>query len=179
MTYLPSMPNGSLIDMIMKYPQYSAPLHRFLEAALREPNGMLDPAQRELVFAYVSGLNGCKFCHAAHRGVAEALGVEPGTIDRYLGDPSLGGCDPKLKPILEFAAALTLDLPAVTRGHFDAMSAVGWDEDTMVNVTMICAAANFFNRWVEGCGVKADPKTVAMGIKALVKDGYGPLAAMG
>lgn len=172
MTYLPSLPNGSLIDMIIKYPQYSGPLHQFLEAALRTPNGQLNPAQRETIFAYVSGLNGCEFCCASHTGVAEALGAPKGLISDLLSDIPVPHAESTLRPIFNYVKKLTLVPASIEKADVDAMITAGWTEDTVMNATMICCAANFFNRWVEGGGVTADAKMVNAGIKMLVENGY-------
>ncbi|MEQ8166516.1 MAG: carboxymuconolactone decarboxylase family protein [Alphaproteobacteria bacterium] len=172
MTYFPSMPDASLIHFMRRYPQYAEPLHHFVEAALRAPNGELSPAEREMIFAYVSGLNGCQFCHAAHTGVAEEMGYPKGEISNLLEDSGLAGASAKMRPILEYAAKLTEDPTSVGKGDIQAVLDAGWSEDTMMNVVMICGAANLFNRWIEGCGVKANPQHVNAGIKALAQGGY-------
>lgn len=45
-------------------------------------------AERELIAAYVSGLNRCRYCHGVHTATAELLGVEEGTL-RHLIDALL------------------------------------------------------------------------------------------
>lgn len=172
MTYFPSLPGGSLIHFIMKYPQYSKPLHEFLEATLRASNGELTPAERETIFAYVSGVNGCRFCADVHTGVAEGLGFAEGAIHDFLEDRSFSSASAKMRPILAYVTKLTEDPASVGKEDVQAILDAGWSEDTVMNIVMVCCAANFFNRWVEGCGVEPEPNMVKAGIKALVEGGY-------
>ncbi|MCP5087394.1 MAG: hypothetical protein GY952_11390 [Rhodobacteraceae bacterium] len=61
----------------------------------------LSIAERELIAAYVSGLNACSFCHGAHSVHAKAHGVDVETIEALVDDPGTAPVSPKLKPILE------------------------------------------------------------------------------
>ena len=44
--------------------------------------------QRELIAAYVSGLNACTYCHGTHLAVAAACGVAPEVIKALLIKPA-------------------------------------------------------------------------------------------
>ena len=65
--------------------------------------------QRELIAAYVSGLNACTYCHGTHLGVAEACGVAPdvdhGIARRHRDWRHLSR---GMQPILHYARKLTL-----------------------------------------------------------------------
>ena len=56
--------------LMMRFPSKGALLNQLGDALLRGPSE-LSPAQRELLFAYVSGLNSCDYCHHTHTHVAE------------------------------------------------------------------------------------------------------------
>ena len=59
MTYLPSLPDDAvLLDVFRAYPATSRPLLEYHQALLRGPSP-LTVAERELIAAYVSGLNAC------------------------------------------------------------------------------------------------------------------------
>jgi AhpD family alkylhydroperoxidase len=45
------------------------------EAALRNPSGLV-PGDKELIAAYVSGLNACQYCYGVHSETARAFGHE-------------------------------------------------------------------------------------------------------
>jgi alkylhydroperoxidase family enzyme len=61
MTYLPSLPGDAvLLDVFRAYPGTSRPLLEYHQALLRGPSP-LTVAERELIAAYVSGLNACRY----------------------------------------------------------------------------------------------------------------------
>ena len=75
MPFLPSLRAGaSLLDVFKTFPETSKPLIEFHEALLRGPSPFT-AAERELIAAYVSGLNRCRYCHGVHTATAERLGV--------------------------------------------------------------------------------------------------------
>jgi hypothetical protein len=58
MSYLPSLPHdATLLAVLRAYPASAGPLLDYHEAVLRGPSP-LSVAERELIAAYVSGLNG-------------------------------------------------------------------------------------------------------------------------
>ena len=107
MAYLPSLPDhASLLDVFRMFPETSEPLLSFHEVLLRGPSPFTE-AERELIAAYVSGLNGCRYCHGVHAATAERLGVAPGTITGLLkGDKST--IPHKMVPVLDFAKKLNV-----------------------------------------------------------------------
>jgi AhpD family alkylhydroperoxidase len=80
MAYLPTLPEkATLLDIFRMFPQTNRPLLEFHEVLLRGPSPFTE-AERELIAAYVSGLNGCRYCHGVHTETAERLGVPQGAI---------------------------------------------------------------------------------------------------
>ena len=74
MPFLPSLPKGaSLLDLYKAFPEMSIPLIQFHEALLRRPSPFTE-GERELIAAYVSGLN-CRYCHGVYSATAELLGI--------------------------------------------------------------------------------------------------------
>ena len=151
---LPEVPN--LSDVFAAHPQTIGPLTALLDTIMRDPSP-LSVSERELIAAYVSGLNACRYCHGSHTGFAEALGVEPGLIDALLQDPETAQVDARLKPLLAYAKVLTETPSRLTGDHAEAVRAAGWDEAALFSLVSVCAVFNMMNRIVEGtgCGVKA------------------------
>jgi len=178
MAYLRSLrANASLIDVFTAYPETSTPLIEFHEALLRGP-GPFSPAERELIAAYVSGLNGCHYCHGVHTATAERMGVEPGLLPRVVGDEGLVGVAPNLQPVLALARKLTLLPASVTQADADAVLAVGWDDAALYYTVAVTALFNFMNRLVEGLGIRLDPAYVGPASQRLAEHGYLPLLDM-
>lgn len=50
------------------------------------------------------------------------------------------------------------DVPAtVCRADVEALHAVGWSDEAIYDAVTVCAAFNFFNRWIDGTGVPDVP----------------------
>jgi uncharacterized peroxidase-related enzyme len=177
MPYLRSLRAGaSLIDVFKAFPQTSAPLIEFHEVLLRGPSPFT-ATERELIAAYVSGLNSCEYCHGAHTATAERMGVEVGLVPRIVRD-DLAGVSPKLRPVLALARKLTLSPDAVTKADADALSAAGWDDSALYYAVAVTALFNFMNRLVEGLGIELEPSYMAPASQRLAERGYLPLLEM-
>ena len=72
MAYLPSLPGDAvLLDVFRAYPDTARPLLDYHQALLRGPSP-LSVAERELIAAFVSGLNACGYCHGVHTAAARS-----------------------------------------------------------------------------------------------------------
>ena len=104
MPFLKSLPeDGVLLDVFKIFPATALPLIQYHEALMRGPSSF-SVAERELIAAYVSGLNNCGYCHGVHTATAEAFGVESHVIRQLVDDDDLDGAplDDRLKPILRY-----------------------------------------------------------------------------
>ena len=86
MPQLRSLPAQPVMrDIYRAYPATCKPLGEFTEAAMRGPSPFTQ-GQRELIAAYVSGLNACAYCHNTHVAVAAACGVSADLVKALLAD---------------------------------------------------------------------------------------------
>src|SRR5262249_22458765 len=76
------------------------------EAIMRGPSP-LTPGERELIAAYVSGLNECRYCHGVHAEAAKAFGLPAPTFDRVFDDLETAGFGDRFRPILHYVRKLT------------------------------------------------------------------------
>ena len=103
MPFLPSLPKGaSLLDLFKAFPDTSIPLIQFHEALLRRPSPFTE-GERELIAAYVSGLNHCRYCHGVHSATAELLGIKRELVDSRI-DIDGADVDLKMRPVLRYDA---------------------------------------------------------------------------
>ncbi len=175
MTFLPSMRKGaSLLDLFKAFPETNEPLIQFHEVLLRGPSPFTE-GERELIAAYVSGLNHCRYCHGVHIATADLLGAPKNTILSALDDIDASPVDPKMKPVLRYARTLTLQPSGATQADADAIFAAGWDETALYHTVAVTALFNFMNRLVEGMGIELDPAYVKPASERLAKGGYLPL----
>jgi uncharacterized peroxidase-related enzyme len=154
----PSLPDQpQLHDVFKRFPHTAPPLLDYHDRLLRDPSP-LTVAERELIAAYVSGLNACNFCHGAHVLAAQAHGMDPDLIEALLADPATAPVDEKLKPILAYVRKLTLTPARIIEADAEMVYAAGWDEQALFDAVSVCALFNMMNRIVEGSGVKVDPR---------------------
>lgn len=157
MPIFPSLPDDpDLAAVFRRFPHAVRPLLAVHDRILRDPSP-LTVGERELIAAYVSGLNACGYRHGAHRVAAEVFDVDDGVFDALMADPETSPVAPRLKPVLAYVRKLTLTPAQVTAGDAAAVYAAGWSEQALFDAISVCALFNFMNRIMEGCGVRRDP----------------------
>jgi uncharacterized peroxidase-related enzyme len=177
MPFLPSLPkSASLLNLFKAFPETSVPLIQFHEALLRGPSPFTE-GERELIAAYVSGLNHCRYCHGVHSATAELMGITHELVDSKI-DIDAAAVDPKLRPVLRYARKLTQQPSSLTQADADAIFVVGWQEAALYYTVAVTALFNFMNRLVEGMGIELDPSYVKPASERLAKRGYLPLIDM-
>jgi uncharacterized peroxidase-related enzyme len=165
-------------DLYRAQPATCRPLGELTEAAMRGPSPFTQ-GERELIAAYVSGLNACVYCHGTHLGVAEACGVAPGLVEALLHDIETAPVDPRMKPVLRYARKLTLTPARVTDADASAIYDAGWDDGALYSTVLVAALFNFYNRLVDGVGLKLREDYVPEATKRLSSKGYDVFAQMG
>ena len=156
MPSLSSLPDGArLLDVFRRYPETTRPLIEYHEVLLRGPSP-LSVGERELIAAYVSGLNACCYCHGIHARTAEAFGIEEGALEALVEDvEAAAGIASKMRPLLHYVKKLTETPAKMTERDAEPVYAAGWDETALFHAVSICALFNFMNRLVEGMGVES------------------------
>lgn len=178
MSFLKSLPpSAALMDVFRAYPDSAKPLLAFHEALLRSES-TFSVAERELIAAFVSGLNACAYCHGIHTATAEAFGVEEGLLTELLKDVDASSVDEKMKPVLRYVQKLTLTPSRMTPADADAMYAVGWDDRALYDAVTVCGLFNLMNRMVEGLGIVPEEGYHAKSGARLKEIGYAGLASM-
>jgi uncharacterized peroxidase-related enzyme len=161
-------------------PQTAKPLNELAEVLLRAPHS-LPAAERELVAAYVSGLNQCEFCCSSHSAfsVAQyaAADVDDGAsiVARVRADLDTAPVSAKLKALLRVAAAVQRSGQAVTPDLIEAARNEGATDVELHDTVLIAAAFCMFNRYVDGMGTYAptDAEAYVPSAKRIVEEGYG------
>jgi uncharacterized peroxidase-related enzyme len=174
-SYLSSLPDDAvLMDVFRLYPETSRPLLDYHEIVMRGP-APFSVAERELIAAYVSGVNSCDYCHGVHTEAAEMCGIERGVVHAALVDLDAARVTDEMRPVLRYVDKLTRTPAAVTRADAEEVLAAGWDERALHYAVMVCALFNFMNRMVEGHGISAGPEYFAESGARLERMGYAGL----
>ncbi|MEU6077285.1 carboxymuconolactone decarboxylase family protein [Micromonospora sp. NPDC047074] len=157
-------------------PETAKPLGELAEVLLRAPHPTLTPGERELIAAYVSGLNDCNFCCASHSAFAAAqLPAGMRLVDQVRTDLAAAEVSEKLRALLDIAGAVqrsgrevTADLVKVARG-------AGATDLEIHDTVLIAAAFCMFNRYVDGLGTlpPEDPAVYGKAAERIVRYGYG------
>lgn len=146
----------ALDKVFRRFPHTVIPLLEYHDRLLRD-RSPLTVAERELIAAYVSGINSCTFCHGAHVVAARAYGIDPDVFEGLMADLETSAVDDKLKPLLAYVGKLTRTPAMMTQADADRVYAAGWEEQALFEAVSVCALFNFMNRIVEGSGIKSNP----------------------
>lgn len=141
-----------MVEVFRKFNDGLMPLCEYHDVILRG-DSPLSVAERELIAAYVSGLNACDFCLGAHQEIAESHGVDGALLETLVADPDSSGVDRKLLPILAYVKKLTLTPSRITSSDADAVYEAGWSENALFHAVAVCSLFNFMNRMVDGTGI--------------------------
>ena len=96
MSYLRSLPDGAaLLQVFQTYPDTARPLLDYHELVMRGPSPF-SPGERELIAAYVSGVNACAYCHGVHAATAAEFGVPAEVLTAALADLDTAPVDERL-----------------------------------------------------------------------------------
>jgi uncharacterized peroxidase-related enzyme len=138
---------------------------QLLQNLMRDSDSKLSIGQRELIAAYVSGLNSCDYCYLPHSDVAKSFGIESGLVEELLQDIENAEIEEQFKPLLKFVKKITLTPEKMIQSDADAVFDAGWDEKSLFDSIMICCMFNFINRFVDGIGLGTEFEEYAEFVK--------------
>jgi uncharacterized peroxidase-related enzyme len=160
---------------LLRYrPETARPLSELTEVLLRGP-GTLTRGERELIAAYVSALNDCRYCSSSHSACAAAqLPGGMALVEQVRAGPASAPVSAKLQALLTIASAVAHSGHAVTAEHVADARAAGATDVEIHDTVLIAAAFCMFNRYVDGLATIApeDPALYAAGAQRLIKHGY-------
>jgi uncharacterized peroxidase-related enzyme len=183
MSFLKSLPaDAGLLEIFRAFPEAARPLLEYQEVLLRGESPV-SPAERELIAAYISGLNNCNYCRAVHSQTSAALGIPADAIAnifsapgfeqvRHGTNPSDWRIDVRMRPVLTFVRKLTLSPGEITASDVDAIFAAGWNDRALHDAVAIYGLFNLMNRLVNGLGVEASDAYMRLAAQRLAKHGY-------
>ena len=129
MALLRSLPeNATLSDLRRTYADLLEKLRPYGHRLMRGPSP-LTPGEREIIAAFVSGVNSCRYCHGAHSLVARAFGVDEAVLAASLDNTDVAPIDARLKPILRYVRKLTETPSRMTAAEAAAVYDAGWNDE--------------------------------------------------
>ncbi|MCG8357793.1 MAG: peroxidase-related enzyme [Kiloniellales bacterium] len=163
-----------VVDVFLRDPERYAPLLQFIESVM-EAESSLTKAEREMIAAHVSKLNGCDFCLGAHKWTLAAMDIEPRVIEAVEAGPEDAEVDERMRPVLRFAGKLTQTPERIGQGDIEALRAAGWSDQAIEDTINVVALFNYVNRLVDAFGIKGSESYFKQIGASLAKQGYGPL----
>jgi len=128
------------------------PLLELSQILLRGPSP-LTPGERELIAAFVSAGNRCRFCTTAHTQTAALLmdGGAPLVRD-VCADFEAADLPPKMKALLAIAEKVRADARSVTPADIERARRAGAGDADIHDTVLITGLFCLFNRYVDGLG---------------------------
>lgn len=168
MTYFDSLKGATEItDVFSERPNKYMVALTLAQEILRETS-YLPSVDRELIAAYTSYLNGCEYCYGSHKEFAKSLGADSKDLSIFGGSVETH----RLASIFKYVERLTKNPSSVSQKDKDAVIESGFSEEELKDAIAVCAAFNFYNRIVEGHGIKANEKSYAISAEMINKFGY-------
>ena len=167
-----------ILGLLRYRPETGRPLSELAEVLLRGPSS-LARGERELIAAYVSSLNECRYCTSSHSASAAAQlpgGMEE--VEQVRADAATAPVPAKLRTLLAIAASVQRSGRDVTEAQVAAARAEGATDLEIHDTVLIAAAFCMMNRYVDGLAATApdDPGLYAAGAQRLISQGYLPLS---
>lgn len=149
-------------------------LYKLADVLLRGESP-LPPSERELIAAFVSSLNECKFCAQSHAAASRALMEKDQTItDSILQDYKTAPVSDKLKALLAIAEKVQKNGKLVTEKQIKTARKQGASDREIHDTVLITAAFSMFNRYVDGLATPTpgNPDIYREMGKKMAEDGY-------
>ena len=155
-------------------PETAGPMRELAEVLLRGPSS-LTSAEREMIAAFVSSRNGCRFCELSH--TAAAAHHPNGSyelVEAVKRDFAAAPVTPKLKALLAIAAKVQQDGKRVTKEDIATARGAGATDLEIHDAVLIAAAFCMYNRYVDGLATvtPTDPAAYDKMGERMARDGY-------
>jgi uncharacterized peroxidase-related enzyme len=150
---------------------YGAQAKEFTHEAMRGPSAW-SVADRELMAAYVSKVNGSAFCIGAHSATARQAYQDGPKVAAVLADLETAPVDEPLRATLRMLGKLTAE-GQLTAGDMREVLAAGASPQQVEDALAVCAAFNTTDRLADAFGFAVlSPEGFEAGAKYLLKRGY-------
>jgi alkylhydroperoxidase family enzyme len=98
---------------------------------------------------------------------------DPALVQSVLADLETSRLDDQHKALFRFVDKVNRESPSITPADVDAVRAAGWSDESLYFAITVCALFNFYNRWIDACGVHAlSDEAHQQGAKRTAQHGY-------
>jgi alkylhydroperoxidase family enzyme len=72
-----------------------------------------------------------------------------------MADLETSRLDERHKVLMRFVDKVNRDSPAIATSDLDTVRNAGWTDEEIYFAITVCSLFNFYNRWIDACGVHA------------------------
>jgi uncharacterized peroxidase-related enzyme len=139
------------------------------------PNSTMSLGERELIATYVSSLNNCNYCQAAHGSVAAAHLQDPKLIEGVKVNFETSAVTPKMKSLLRIAGLVQRSGRDVSREVVESAKREGASDMDVHDTVLIASMFCMFNRYVDGLETEmpSDMAAFTSSGAMIAEKGYG------
>ena len=165
----------SVYDVFLDNWAYQNHFVSYLESLMRQET-ILPTHVKEMIFAYVSGLNGCNYCKNIHAEISKKISRDNNDTN-FLTDIEQSEIEEKYKPILKLSHKVNEDIHSIIEDDVEAILQYGFEEKVISEIISICSAAQFMNTVVVAHQIKPlDQVQNIASAKMMIDKGYDGLA---
>ena len=169
---MPFLTQQNLMEVFNQNPKRYSHLTQLIQNVMRGESPFT-AGERELIAAYVSGLNACNFCYGSHQAIAADLNVDPKLLEAIIKDIATAPLEERLRPVFTLVQKLNLTPSKTTQADIDAVLAAGWDAQAVEDIIAVCSLFNLMNRLVDGFGLEQpEREQLAAMAKMINAQGY-------
>src|SRR6201995_833492 len=132
-------------------------------AALRDKEGGLTKAEREMIVVATSAANQCQYCVIAHGAILRIRAKNPLIADQIAVNYRKADITPRHRAMLDFAMKVSRAAEEVSDADFAAVAAHGFTDDDIWDITAISAFFALSNRMANVTGMRANDEFYLMG----------------
>lgn len=146
-----TLPEGlpGIIGPLTAYPATRKPLNDLANALLVDESS-LTKGERELIAAFVSSQNECRFCTKSHASAARhLLGEQSPLVDAVLQNIETAPLNEKMRALLDIAEKVRRDGRLVTSEDIQRARDAGADDQAIHDTVLITGLFGLFNRYVD------------------------------
>lgn len=149
-------------SLLAYHPAIAPVLTRLMQVMMRTKES-LQPGERELIAAYISGLNQCTSCENIHSAVTCSLfDLNELELIAIKKDFNPATISPRLQAILSIVKKIQRGGTYVTTVDIDNAKSAGCTDLEIHDSILIAALFSMFNRYIDGLDLKSNdtPETV-------------------
>ena len=153
----PGMPglDESIIESHTLIPD--ALYHSFMAlSSMMSPDLPLSRREHELIASMVSLTNGCYYCGESHLDFLQKVTLDDNLITALRNDYTTAPITEAERVMLDYVVQLTKAAFKITPKYHERLREVGFDDQGILQITLIAAWFNYINRIADSLGVGRD-----------------------